>query len=226
MSHALFSHVSNMYLYVSGDIWCISMFLMVFVGLTQTSLLALAEGPGREGFTKELEDKFHRWSPDRTQTQDRRHPKTSEDWIKTMTFHDLPWLQKNEKVRFAKSVFVSCFLKHLDSERQLSKFHSIPVKVPREHHLQEAGHSPGPPGMAQWGRVEGCAQVVLRLCLQPVHTKKPSVLPVFRVFRVWQCDTKALVISVLTTVDMLYAANDLSRAQPCQVAYRTRSGTW
>lgn len=36
------------------------------MGLTQTSLLTLAEGPGREGFTKELEDKFHRWFHENT----------------------------------------------------------------------------------------------------------------------------------------------------------------
>ena len=64
-----------MYLVISGVFLC----FCGFDSLTQTSLLTLAEGPGREGFTKELEDKFHRWSPDRTQTQDRNRPKTSED---------------------------------------------------------------------------------------------------------------------------------------------------
>jgi len=87
-----------------------------------------------------------------------------------MTFHDISMtpkkMEKSDLQNLCLSMFVSCFLKHLDSERQLSsKFHSIPVKVPREHHLQEAGHSPGPPGMAQWGRrVEGCAQVVFTTC--------------------------------------------------------------
>lgn len=220
-----------MYLVISGVVLC----FCGFDSLTQTSLLTLAEGPGREGFTKELEDKFHRWSPDRTQTQDRNRPKTSEDWIKTMTFHDSKKMEKSDlqNLCLSRVSWNTWTLRDnwaASSTAFLSRFHENTTCKKLDTRLDRQA----------WHNGADVLKVVLRLCSQPVHTKKPSVFPVFRV---WQCDTKALVISVLTTVDMLYGANDLSRAQPCQVEYRTfrtwrcshcygwveyrtRSGTW
>ena len=60
--------------------------------------------------------------------------------------------------------------------------------------------------------VEGCVRNVFTTCS---HRHKETFgvlpgLPGLPGLRVWQCDTKALVISVLTTLDMLYSANDLS----------------
>ena len=210
-------HCFRMYLYVSGDIWCISMFLWVWPKQAYWLLLKVLVGKAsprswRISFTA------GRLTAPKPKTEiDRRHPKTESRPWPSMTF---PWLQKKWKSQICKICVCLCLSRvswntwtlrdnwAASSTAFLSRFHENTTCKKLDTRLDRQA----------WHNGADVLKVVLRLCSQPVHTKKPSVFPVFRV---WQCDTKALVISVLTTVDMLYGANDLSRAQPCQVEYRT-----